>query len=63
MFTELKKLQESNPLMNEREKVKQKPDGVMEKPVEEHSGYTEQSRPVTYIRNALGHWYTCLQYP
>ncbi len=63
MFTELKKLQESNPPMNAGEDAKQKPDGVIEKLVEEYSEYTELSKPVTYIRNGLGHWYTCLLYP
>ncbi|MBX8638882.1 MAG: transposase [Thermoplasmata archaeon] len=61
--TELKKLQESNPPMNAGEDAKQKPDGVIEKLVEEYSEYTELSKPVTYIRNGLGHWYTCLLYP
>jgi transposase len=63
MFTELKTLLESNPPMNVREEAKQRLDGVMEKLVEEYSGYTELSKPVTYIRNGLGHWYTCLLYP
>ena len=31
--------------------------------VEKYSQFDELHKPVTYIRNGLGHWYTCLLYP
>ena len=30
---------------------------------EQFSKFTELKKPVTYIKNGLGNWYTCMLYP
>lgn len=49
--------------MKERKQQKEVWDMEMAKLVEQFSKSEELKKPVTYIRNGLGNWYTCLLYP
>ncbi len=49
--------------MGERKQQKKVWDSEMAKLAEQFSKFTELKKPVTYIRNGLGNWYTCLLYP
>jgi transposase len=62
-FEELKELLGKGPPIDERELMKIRLDMGMEELVERHSAYKEIEEPVTYIRNGLSSWYTCLLYP
>ena len=48
--------------MEERKMQKEVWDKEMEKLVEQFSKFKELKKPLTYIRNGLGNWYTCLLY-
>lgn len=62
-FKKLNKFLDKDPPMEERKEVKEQWDREMEELVEEFEGYKELEKPLTYIRNGLGQWYTCLLYP
>jgi len=49
--------------MEERKQQKKVWDMEMAELVEQFSKSEELKKPVTYIRNGLGNWYTCLLYP
>ena len=49
--------------MEERKQQKEVWDREMAELAEQFSKFTELKKPVTYIRNGLGNWYTCLLYP
>ena len=51
------------PSMEERKEQKKVWDKEMEELVSAYSKFKELKKPLTYIRNGLGHWYTCLLYP
>ncbi|QRF75979.1 Transposase [Thermoplasmatales archaeon] len=61
MFGELKKSLESGD-MDERRKKKEAFDGKMKELVELYNSYSDLHKPVEYIRNGLGSWFTCLLY-
>jgi transposase/uncharacterized coiled-coil protein SlyX len=63
MFKELKEFLGKDPPMEERIRQKKIWDKEMEDLVELFSGFKELEKPLTYIRNGLGSWYTCLLYP
>ena len=62
MFKELKKSLKSE-TMDERKSVKIKYEKRMEELVKRYDPYKELHKPVEYIRNGLGSWFTCLLYP
>jgi rubrerythrin len=62
-FKRLKEFLARGPLMEERKRVKKRWDTEMAKLVEEFASYEDIQKPLTYIRNGLGCWYTCLLYP
>ena len=49
--------------MDERKSVKIKYEKRMEELVKRYDPYKELHKPVEYIRNGLGSWFTCLLYP
>lgn len=49
--------------MEERKQQKEVWDSEMVELAEHFSKFKELKKPVTYIRNGLGNWYTCLLYP
>ena len=49
--------------MDERRSMKGKFDTRMEEIVKRYDPYRELHKPVEYIRNGLGSWFTCLLYP
>lgn len=49
--------------MEERKQQKEVWDREMAELVEQFSKFKELGQPLTYIRNGLGDWYTCLLYP
>ena len=51
------------PSMEERKQQKEVWDREMTELAEQFSKFTELKKPVTYIRNGLGNWYTCMLYP
>ena len=62
MFGELKKSLESED-MDLRKSMKGKFDGRMAELVDLYDPCEELHKPVEYIRNGLGSWFTCLLYP
>lgn len=62
-FKKLKEFQDKDPPMDERRKQKKKWDQEIAALVEEYSQFDELHKPVTYIKNGLGRWYTCLLFP
>jgi transposase len=62
MFKELKESLKSED-MEERETMKAMFDRNMEELVKRYDPYEELHKPVGYIRNGLGSWFTCLLYP
>jgi len=63
MYDELKEYIKGNPTMEDRTKKKDIWDKRIEKLVGEYSMFSELEKPITYIRNGLGNWYTCILYP
>ncbi len=49
--------------MEERKRQKEVWDRKMAELAERFSKFKELKKPITYIRNGLGDWYTCLLYP
>ena len=62
MFSELKKSLKSED-MDLRKSMKENFDGRMEDLVKRYDPFGELHKPVEYIRNGLGSWFTCLLYP
>lgn len=62
-FKELRAFLDANPLMDERRTQKPRFEDELKTLVERFSGFPELEKPVTYLRNGLGCWYTCLLYP
>jgi len=62
-FLELKDVLSTEPPMNVRVEKKRLFDAQMAELAERYSKFEELSKPVTYIRRGLDHWYTCLSYP
>ena len=61
LFTELKESLESED-MERRKSMKIELDGRMDELVRRYDQYPELHKPVEYIRNGLGSWFTCLLY-
>jgi hypothetical protein len=49
--------------MDDRRSMKEKYDTRMEEIVKRYDSFSELHKPVEYIRNGLGSWFTCLLYP
>ncbi|MGC9444846.1 MAG: IS66 family transposase [Candidatus Methanospirareceae archaeon] len=49
--------------MEERKQQKEVWDREMAELAEQFGKFTELKKPITYVRNGLGNWYTCLLYP
>ncbi len=62
-YKELKEFLAKNPNMAERRNRKEIWDKEMEELVNQFIGCKKLERPVNYIKNGLGNWYTCLLYP
>lgn len=62
-FKRLRQFLAKDPPMRERKRTKEFWDREMEELLEEFSGFKELKKPLTYVRNGLGSWYTCLLYP
>jgi len=62
-FDTLKKFLSTNPSMNEREKQKNVFENELKGIVENYSRFKELKKPVKYLQNGLGKWYTCLLFP
>ena len=62
MFNELKESLKSEN-MDERKSMKDLFDRRMEELVKRYDPYRELHKPIEYIRNGLGSWFTCLLYP
>ena len=63
MFAELREFLDKGPPMEERERRKPGFDAGMEALVERYTRFEELKKAVTYIRNGLGSWYTCVLHP
>ena len=61
-FSELKESLKSEN-MDDRRSMKEKYDTRMEEIVKRYDSFSELHKPVEYIRNGLGSWFTCLLYP
>ncbi len=62
-FKDLKGFLDGNPPLEERERRKAELDAGMEALVARYGSFWELDKPVKYVRNGLGQWYTCLLYP
>ena len=62
MFKELKESLKSEN-MDERKSMKEKFDIRMDEAVKRYDPIIELHKPVEYIKNGLGSWFTCLLYP
>ena len=62
-FNELKEILGEDPPIEERELMKTRLDSEMEELVKKYEGCKEVEKPITYIKNGLGGWYTCLLHP
>lgn len=62
-FDNLKEFLAKNPSLDEREKQKILFEKMMKNIIEKYSTYKELQKPITYLRNGLGKWYTCLMFP
>lgn len=62
-FKKLRDFLDSNPSIEERREKK----AIFEKELEEiamkYSDFTELQKPLTYLKNGFGSWYTCMLYP
>ncbi|MHB8360121.1 MAG: IS66 family transposase [Thermoplasmataceae archaeon] len=61
-FSELKESLKSEN-MDDRRSMKEKYDTRMEEIMKRYDSFGELHKPVEYIRNGLGSWFTCLLYP
>lgn len=62
-YEELKEFMDKDPPMPERKQQKLIFDKKMEELAARYSKFKRLKKPVTYIKNGLGRWYTCLLYP
>lgn len=62
-FKKLRKLIDSNASIEERERKKNIWEKEMEDLVKRYESDKKLHKPLTYIQNGLGKWYTCLSYP
>lgn len=62
MFSDLKEALKSED-MDKRKAMKEWFDSKMEELVKRYDSYLDLHKPVEYIRNGIGSWFTCLLYP
>jgi transposase len=62
-FNELKEILGKDPPIEKRELMKTRSDREMEELIKKYEGCKEVEKPITYIKNGLGRWYTCLLHP
>lgn len=62
-FKKLRTFLDKDPPMEERKRMKKHWDAEMAQLIERFAKYQELHKPLTYIKNGLGCWYTCLLYP
>lgn len=63
MFNKLKEFLDKDPPVDTRRAQKQDFERKMKKLVDKYCVFDELHVPITYIKNALDKWYTCLLYP
>lgn len=62
-FNKMKDFLENDPSISKRKKKKIIFDNKMQKIFDKYSKFTELKKPMKYIENGLGNWFTCLLYP
>ena len=62
-FNRMKEFLDTNPSMGDRKKQKRIFESEMKDLVEKYSKFKDIQKPLTYIKNGLGRWHTCLLYP
>ncbi len=62
-FKRMREFLDKEPPMEERKRMKKQWDTEMAELVDEFAGFADLHKPLTYIRNGLRCWYTCLLYP
>jgi len=62
-FTRMKEFLDTNPSMGDRKKQKRIFESNIKDLVDTYSKFKDIHKPLTYIKNGLGNWYTCLLYP
>jgi len=62
-FKDLRKFLDEDPPMEKRVSQKAIFEKKLEDIVDKFDGFNELAKPLTYIKNGLGHWYTCMLYP
>ncbi|GBE54585.1 transposase IS66 family protein [archaeon BMS3Bbin15] len=62
-FKKMREFLDKEPPMEDRKQMKKQWDTEMAQLVERFTKYEGLHKPMTYIKNGLGCWYTCLLYP
>jgi len=62
-YNTLKEFLDKGPPMKERRRQKNLFEAEMKEMVSGYKKFDELQKPITYIKNGLGCWYTCLLYP
>jgi len=63
LFKKMRAFLDNNPSISDRKTQKKIFESEMEDLVEKYSKFKKIQKPLTYIKNGLGKWYTCLLYP
>jgi transposase len=63
VFNNLKKILDNEVDLNERIKQKEILESRVSEIINEYKPYNELKKPLTYLENGQGKWFTCLQYP
>ena len=62
-FKELRDFLDRDPSIEERREKKTVFEKELEAVVAKYSEFKELKKPLTYIKNGFGYWYTCMLYP
>jgi len=63
IYNTLKEFLDKGPPMEKRKRRKKAFEAEMKELVSRYKEFDELQKPITYIQNGLGNWYTCLLYP
>jgi hypothetical protein len=62
-FKKLRDFLDSDPSIEERREIKVVFEGELEAIAAKYSDFKELEKPLTYLKNGFGFWYTCLLFP
>jgi transposase len=62
-YNTLKEFLDKGPPMEERKRQKATFEKKLQDIIDRYSKYKELAKPITYLQNGMGNWYTCFLYP